>query len=114
MLIIIKTKLGLNMSMEKSFNEKTRDSLITLKKSKKIISEILDKNGDDESLGVLVRKITAIEDLIKDAYKTTIEGKNKSNKEAKQNFVILFEMSDKIGEASIELKNVFEKEEAKR
>lgn len=89
---------------KKSLQEKTKESLIILQKSKKIIYDIIKKNRDKQNLEHIITKITAVEELIKDSYKTTINNNNISNSDAKQNFIILFEMADNIAIAVEELR----------
>lgn len=89
---------------KKSLQEKTKEALIILQKSKKIIYDIIKKNRDKQNLEHIITKITAVEELIKDSYKTTVKGANISNSDAKQNFIILFEMADNIAIAVEELR----------
>lgn len=95
-----------------SLKDRTKTALIQLKESKSVISAAIGKVGEDEGLVAMLEKVTLIESLLKDSYKTTIEGKNKSDEDAKNNFKILFDVSSKIGEATEELKENLRKIEA--
>lgn len=60
-----------------------------ISESKNIISECIEKYGEINSYLITLNKINELEMLLDDSYKTTINGLNKSNIEAKNNFIIL-------------------------
>lgn len=82
--------------MSNNFKVKVSNSLEKINESKSILSKCITKYGDNPSYLTTLNKIEELEILLKDSYKTTSKGLNKSNKDAKQNFIVLFEITENV------------------
>lgn len=82
--------------MNDSFKKKVSNSMKKIDESKGILSKCIAKYGDNPSYLATLTKISELELLLKDSYETTLNGLNKSNKDAKQNFIVLFEVTENV------------------
>lgn len=79
-----------------TFSVRVDKAMQKIKMSKSIISKCIDKYGQHNSYVVTLNKLNELEILLEDSYETTKNGLNKSNKDAKNNFLILFDTADKV------------------
>ena len=79
-----------------NFKDKIQDSIRKINKSRLIINQEIDKFGSHNSYLQILNKLDAVEIILKDSERNTVEGTNKSNKETKENFLVLFDTVDKV------------------